>query len=161
MIYSKIENCIGEICRYIIPIKHEYYLGNGRRIAICTLSSVNLLREISNDTKLMNKVAIVGRLLSENRGVDKIINYCITNRELVHLIVCGKDGSGHRAGHSLITLFDKGISKEGKIIMSQSPYPNLVSSYDDVQAIRGRITIHNLIEETNLNFIEAYLDRLV
>jgi len=61
----------------------------------------------------------------------------------------------------IFKLFDKGISKEGKIIMSQSPYPNLVSSYDDVQDIRGRITIHNLIEETNLNFIEAYLDRLV
>lgn len=71
MIYRKIENCIGEICRYVIPIKHEYYLGNGRTIAICTLSSVNLLREISNDTKLMNKVAIVSRLLSKNRELIK------------------------------------------------------------------------------------------
>ena len=161
VIYKKIEDCIGEICKFVIPIKHEYYLGNGTRIAICTLSSVNLLREISNDTKLMNKVAIVGRLLSENRGIDNIIKYCITNRELVHLIVCGKDGNGHKAGHSLISLFDKGISKVGKIIMSKSPYPNLVSSYDDVQSIRGRITIHNLIEETNLNIIAGYLDELV
>lgn len=161
MIYRKIEDCIGEICRFVIPIKHEYYIGNGRRIAICTLSSLNLLREISNDTKLMNKVAIVGRLMSENRGIDNIIKYCITNRELVHLIVCGKDGNGHKAGHSLISLFEKGISKEGKIIMSKSPYPNLVSSYDDVQAIRGRITIHNLMGEIDLNIIDAYLDGLV
>ena len=161
MIYRKIEDCVGEICRFVIPIKHEYYPGNGRRIAICTLSSVNLLREISNYPKLMNKVAIVGRLLSENRGIDKIIKYCITNQELVHLIVCGKDGNGHKAGHSLMTLFEKGISKEGRIIMSKSPYPNLVSSYDDVQVIRGRITIHNLIEEASLNIIDAYLDGLV
>jgi hypothetical protein len=49
---------------------------------------------ISNDAKLMNKVAIVGRLLSENKGIDKIIKYCLTNRELAHLIVCGKDGRG-------------------------------------------------------------------
>ena len=155
MIYRKIEECIGGICRFVIPIKHEYYLGNGRRIAICTLSSINLLREISNDTKLMNKIAIVGRLLSENRGIDNIIKYCITNQELVHLIVCGEDGNGNKAGHSLMTLFEKGISKECKIIMSKSPYPNLISSYDDVQAIRVRITIHNLIEETNLNIIDA------
>ena len=161
MIYRKIEDCIGEICRFVIPIKHEYYLGKGRRIAICTLSSVKLLQEISNDTNLMNKVAIVGRLLSENRGIDNIIKYCIANQELIHLIVCGKDGNGHKAGHSLMTLFEKGISKEGRIIMSKSPYPNLVSSYDDVQDIRGRITIHNLIEETNLNIIDAYLDGLV
>lgn len=161
MVYKEIENCIGQICKYLIPIKHEYYLGNGSRIAICTLSSIKLLIEISNDTKLMNKVALVGRLLSENKGIDKIINYCLTNTELSHLIVCGKDGRGHRAGQSLITLSNKGITKEGKIIMSKSPYPHLVSSYDDVQTFRDRITIHNLIEETNLNSIRVYLERLV
>lgn len=161
MVYKEIENCIGQICKYLIPIKHEYYLGNGSRIAICTLSSIKLLIEISNDTKLMNKVALVGRLLSENKGIDKIINYCLTNTELSHLIVCGKDGRGHRAGHSLITLSNKGITKEGKIIMSKSPYPHLVSSYEDVQTFRNRITIHNLIEETNLNSIRVYLERLV
>lgn len=161
MVYKKIENCIGEICKYIIPIKHEYYLGSGSRIAICTLSSIKLLIEISNDTKLMNKVAVAGRLVSENKGIDKIIKYCLRNRELTHLIVCGKDGRGHRAGHSLISLSDKGITKEGKIILSKSPHPDLVSSYEDVQTFRDRITIHNLMDETNLNSIKAYLDRLV
>jgi tetrahydromethanopterin S-methyltransferase subunit A len=161
LIYKQIENCIGEICKYLIPIKHEYYLGNGRRFAICTLSSIKLLIEISNDTKLMNKVAIVGRLLSENNGIDKIIKYCLTEKELVHLIVCGKDGAGHRPGNSLIALSVNGITKEGKIIMSKSPYPYLVSSYEEVQTFRDRITIHNLIEETNLNSIRAYMDRLV
>ena len=92
MVYKEIENCIGRIYKYFIPIKHEYYVGNGSRIGICTLSSIKLLIEISNDTKLMNKVAIVGRLLSENKGIDKIINYCLTNTQLAHLIVCGKDG---------------------------------------------------------------------
>jgi tetrahydromethanopterin S-methyltransferase subunit A len=161
LIYKQIENCIGEICKYLIPIKHEYYLGNGRRFAICTLSSIKLLIEISNDTKLMNKVAIVGRLLSENNGIDKIIKYCLTEKELVHLIVCGKDGAGHRPRNSLIALSVNGITKEGKIIMSKSPYPYLVSSYEEVQTFRDRITIHNLIEETNLNSIRAYMDRLV
>ena len=55
VIYKKIEDCIGDICKFIIPIKHEYYFGNERGIAICTLSSVNLLREFSNDTELMIK----------------------------------------------------------------------------------------------------------
>lgn len=161
MVYKKIENFVGEICKLIIPIRHEYYLGSGSRIAICTLSSIKLLIEISNDTKLMNKVAIAGRLVSENKGIDKIIKYCLTNHELAHLIVCGKDGRGHRAGHSLILLSDRGITKKGKIIMSKSPYPDLISSYEDVQAFRDRITIHNLMEETNLNSIRDYIDRLV
>ncbi|MGI0033330.1 MAG: tetrahydromethanopterin S-methyltransferase subunit A [Nitrososphaeraceae archaeon] len=160
MIYKKIENSIGELCKYLIPIKHEYYLGNGSRIAICTLSSIKLLIEISNDTKVMNNVAIVGRLLSENKGIDKIIKYCLTNKELVHLIVCGKDARGHRAGDALIALSNSGVTKEGKIIMSKSPSPHIMSTYEEVQSFRNRITIHNLIEETNLNSITSYLDRL-
>jgi len=160
MIYKKIENSIGELCKYLIPIKHEYYLGNGSRIAICTLSSIKLLIEISNDTKVMNNVAIVGRLLSENKGIDKIIKYCLTNKELVHLIVCGKDARGHRAGDALIALSNNGVTKEGKIIMSKSPSPHIMSTYEEVRSFRNRITIHNLIEETNLNSITSYLDRL-
>lgn len=74
MIYEKIENYLGELCKYLIPIEHEYYLGRGSTIAICTLSSIKLLSEISNDTKFMDNIAIVGRLLSENKGIDKIIH---------------------------------------------------------------------------------------
>jgi hypothetical protein len=45
MVYKKFENFVGE-CKFIIPIRHEYYLGSGSRIAICTLSSIKLLIEI-------------------------------------------------------------------------------------------------------------------
>ncbi len=159
MIFKKIENSIGELCKYLIPIKHEYYLGNGKEIAICTLSSIKLLLEISNDIKLMNKVAIVGRLLSENKGIDKIIRYCLSNKEVAHLIVCGNDGRGHRAGDALIALSNNGITKECRIIMSRSPCPRIISSFEEVEMFRNRITVHNLIEQTNLEFIRSYLDR--
>lgn len=161
LIYKKIENCIGEICKFLIPIKQEYYKGDGSKIAICTLSSIKLLTEISNDNRLMNNVAIVGRLLSENKGIDKIINYCIADKEIVHLVVCGKDGHGHRAGDSIIALSENGITREGKIIKSKSPYPHLDSSYEDVETFRGRVTIHNLIEEMDLNRIKSYVDGII
>jgi tetrahydromethanopterin S-methyltransferase subunit A len=161
LIYKKIENLIGEICKFLIPIKQEYYMGNGSKIAICTLSSIKLLTEISSDIRLMNNVAIVGRLLSENKGIDKIINYCIENKELVHLVVCGKDGLGHRGGDSIIALSENGITRDGKIIKSKSPYPHLDSSYKDVETFRDRVTIHNLIEETDLNLIKSYVDRII
>ena len=161
MIYKKIENCIGDICKFLIPIKQEYYNGNGRKIAICTLSSIKLLAEISNDIELMNNVVLVGRLLSENKGIDKIIKYCITNKELEHLVVCGKDAHGHIAGHSIIALWENGITRDGKNIKSKSPYPQLDSSYEDVETLRGRITIHNLIEEMDLNRIKSYVEGII
>ena len=161
LIYKKIENCIGEICKYLLPIKHEHYFGNGSRIAICTLSSIRLLTEISNDTKLMNNLAIAGRLLSENIGIDEIINFCIVNKELEHLVLCGNDSRGHRAGESLIALFKYGITKDGMITNSKSPRPQLHSSYQDVEVFRNRITIHNLIDETNLNLIKSCVDEII
>ena len=155
------ENCIGEICKYLLPIKHEHFVGKGSRIAICTLSSIRLLTEISNDTKLMNNLAIVGRLLSENKGIDDIINYCKVHKELEHLILCGKDSRGHRAGDSLIALSKNGMTKEGMIIKSKSPRPQLLSSYQEVEIFRDRVTVHNLIEETDLNRIRSYVDEII
>lgn len=155
------ENCIGEICKYLLPIKHEHFVGKGSSIAICTLSSIRLLTEISNDAKLMNNLAIVGRLLSENKGIDDIINYCIVNKELKHLILCGKDSRGHRAGDSLVALSKNGMTKEGMIIKSKSPRPQLLSSYREVEIFRDRVTVHNLIEETDLNRIRSYLDEII
>lgn len=161
VIYEKMENCIGEICKYLLPIKHEHFVGKGSRIAICTLSSIRLLTEISNDTKLMNNLAIVGRLLSENKGIEDIINYCIVHKELEHLIICGKDSRGHRAGDSLIALSKNGMTKEGIIIESKSPRPQLRSSYQEVEIFRDRITVHNLIEETDLNRIRSCVDEII
>lgn len=161
VIYEKMENCIGEICKYLLPIKHEHFVGKGSRIAICTLSSIRLLIEISNDTKLMNNLAIVGRLLSENKGIEDIINYCIVHKELEHLIICGKDSRGHRAGDSLIALSKNGMTKEGIIIESKSPRPQLRSSYQEVEIFRERITVHNLIEETDLNRIRSCVDEII
>ena len=155
------ENCIGEICKYLLPIKHEHFVGKGSRIAICTLSSIRLLTKISNDTKLMNNLAIVGRLLSENKGIDDIINYCIVHKELEHLILCGKDSRGHRAGDSLIALSKNGMTKEGMIIKSKSPRAQLLSSYQEVEIFRDRVTVHNLIEETDLNRIRSYVDEII
>jgi tetrahydromethanopterin S-methyltransferase subunit A len=155
------ENCIGEICKYLFPIKDERYVGNGSKIAICTLSSIRLLREISNDTKLMNELAIVGRLLSENKGIDEIINYCNGNRQLEHLVICGRDSRGHRAGESLIALSRNGITKDGIIINSSSPRPQLRSSYQEVELFRKRTTIHNLIEETHLKRVRSFVDELI
>ena len=71
---------VGQLCKILLPIKDEYYFGAGKEIAICTLSSLNLLTQISEDKYLMEKIALVGRLLSENKGIDAIINYSARNK---------------------------------------------------------------------------------
>ncbi|HXW01890.1 MAG TPA: tetrahydromethanopterin S-methyltransferase subunit A, partial [Candidatus Nitrosotenuis sp.] len=65
----------GQLCKILLPINEEMFYGNpSSNVAICTLSSMNLLKEISN-SDLMGKIILVGRLLSENKGIDALIRY--------------------------------------------------------------------------------------
>ena len=69
---KRLEDAAGKLCQALLPIRHEYYLGAGNAVAICTLSSIDLLETVSRSS-LMNKVLIAGTLLSENKGIDAII----------------------------------------------------------------------------------------
>ena len=78
---------VGEICKTVLPIPEEYAKGNpNSSIAICTLSSIDLLKRFSNH-EILNDVSIVGRLLSENKGIDSIVKYINNNQKINTLIV--------------------------------------------------------------------------
>lgn len=61
----KLKNVAGRLCEILIPVKLGYFIGEGKSIAICTLSSLGLLRTISNIDDIMGRILIIGRLLSE------------------------------------------------------------------------------------------------
>jgi hypothetical protein len=52
-----------------LPIKHEYYIGEGKSVAVCTLSSMDLPQTIARTEDVMNRILIVGRLLSEKKEI--------------------------------------------------------------------------------------------
>ena len=132
-------NAIGKICEALIPLKHEYYIGKGKSVAICTLSSIDLLKEISNSVDIMDRILIVGRLLSENEGIDTIINFVLDHSGLHHIIICGKEVKGHQAGQALISLYKNGMNNDGRIIGAKGPYPLLRSSEKDIEEFRKQI----------------------
>ena len=92
----------------LLPVKDEYYMGKGNNIAICTLSSLHLLQTIADDPDIMNRILIVGRLLSENRGIDVLISFALKNQDLRYIIVCGKEVKGHKSGQALLSLHKNG-----------------------------------------------------
>jgi tetrahydromethanopterin S-methyltransferase subunit A len=133
------DDAVGKICEALIPLKHEYYIGKGKSIAICTLSSIDLLKEISNSVDVMNRILLVGRLLSENEGIDTIIKFVLDHTELHHIIICGKEVKGHQAGQALISLYKNGMNNDGRIIGAKGPYPLLRSSQKDIEEFRKQI----------------------
>mgnify|MGYP003551002825 FL=1 len=117
---------------------------------------MNLLKKISN-SELLNHVSIVGRLLSENKGIDSMIKYLNRNKKIKTIIVCGKEVCGHKAGHSLFELHKNGIDNYGRIINSVSPNPFLTVNRSEINYFQNEINLINLIDETNLVTIKNFI----
>jgi len=150
---NKLGDTIGKICEVLLPIPEEFYIGNDNSsICICTLSSIKLLKEIKN-SEIINKVAIVGRLFTENKGIDSIIKYVNQNKKIKTIIVCGKEVWGHKSGHSLFELHKNGVNNNNRIINSTSPDPFLTVSESEIKYFQKEITLVNLIDKTNMKLI--------
>ena len=150
----------GEICKVLLPIPEEVYFGKqNSTIAICTLSSIDLLKEIST-SDLLDHVAIVGRLFSENKGIDSIIKYVNSNKNINTIILCGKEVWGHKAGHSLLQLYKNGINDDCRIINSTSPAPILESNRNEITTFQNQVTIIDKIGETNPTVITELVSSL-
>jgi tetrahydromethanopterin S-methyltransferase subunit A len=151
---KKFDDLAGMICEVVLPIKHEYYLGRGKELAICTLSSIGLLEEISR-SDIMNRVAIAGRLLSENKGIDAMIRFALEHPDLRRVIVCGREVRGHRAGQALLALARNGTDGDGRIIGALGPYPILRSPAPNVEVFRRQVEISDMIGTVDISSLRS------
>jgi len=149
---GSIGDLIGDICKVVLPIKEEFFTGNpNSSIAVCTLGSISLLNDLK-DSEIIHSVSIVGRLFSENKGIDSIVRYVNQNKNIKKIILCGKEVWGHKAGHSLIKLHKNGIDNSKRIIGSTSPKPFLTVTIQEIEYFQT-IELVNLIGEINLQKI--------
>lgn len=140
----------GEVCKKIFPIPEEKFAGNHTsNVAICTLSSIDLLKEISQ-SGVMEKIAIAGRLLSENKGIDELVRFVNQHPGLDTIIVCGKEVIGHRTGHALFCLHKFGTDQNNRIINSTSPDPVLSVSKKEITQFQNQVKLIDKIGETHL-----------
>jgi tetrahydromethanopterin S-methyltransferase subunit A len=154
---KKLENVAGRLCEILIPIKDEYFIGKGKTVAICTLSSMDLLQTIARTEGVMNRILIVGRLLSENKGIDTLIKFTLKHPELRYIVVCGNDVKGHQSGQALLSLYRNGVCRDGKIIGATGPQPFLTHLHADIESFRKQITIYDLIKCGELETVKATL----
>ncbi len=151
-----IEEIAGELCKIILPMEETVYFGNpNSHIAICTLSSISLLKEIKN-SPLMDKISIVGRLLSENKGIDSLVRHVISNN-ITTIILCGKDAVGHRPGHSLLCLYGNSADQNHRIVGSQSPDPIVTLSQEEICRFQNNVNIINRIDTVNISDLNSMI----
>ena len=109
---------------------------------------------------LLDNIAIVGRLFSENKGIDALIRFVNSNKNIKTIILCGKEVWGHKTGDSLLAVYENGIDNSGRIISSKSPDPVLEVSKNEVNQFRNQVNIINKIGETNPVIIKTLVDSL-
>lgn len=151
-IKKKFDDAAGRVCEAVIPVKHERFEGGGREVAICTLGSIDLLEAISA-SPLMAQVAIAGRLLSENKGIDAIIQFASSHPDLKRIVLCGKEVRGHMAGQALLSLHKNGIDSDGRIVGALGPYPSVKSPREMVDRFRKQVDVIDMIGVTDLGQI--------
>src|SRR4030042_494365 len=101
----------------------RYYVGNRNScVVVCTLSSIDLLENFNRPEYLEN-IALVGKDVTENVGIEKIVQNTVSNPRIRFLILCGKESEGHSVGQGLQSLIENGIDENNKIIDARGPIP--------------------------------------
>jgi tetrahydromethanopterin S-methyltransferase subunit A len=155
-----IDDIAGELCRILLPIEEEIFFGDlTSNITVCTLSSMDLLRDISKSS-IIKEVAITGRLLSENKGIDSLVKSIISNEKIDTIILCGKDTLGHKPGDSLLCLYKNGMDVNQKIIGSSSPHPILTVTKKQVSKFQGQVKMINKIGQTSISQLKIVIETL-
>ncbi|MGI0020593.1 MAG: tetrahydromethanopterin S-methyltransferase subunit A [Nitrososphaera sp.] len=149
---KKFDDVAGKICEAVIPVKHESFVGKGSKVAVCTLGSIGLLEEISQ-SDMMERVAIAGRLLSENRGIDAIVQYALSHPSLERIVLCGREVKGHMPGQALLSLYKNGVDSQGRIIGAQGPYPTVESTMEQVDRFRKQVGMIDMVGVTDISQI--------
>ncbi len=127
------------------PVVGEYIVVDpSASIAVCTLASQNYSKQIA-DLKIPG-LAIVGKLETENIGIDKLIKNTIANPNLRFLIVAGVEPAGHLSGNTLLALSENGVDETGRIIGSKGKRPILRNvNQMEVDTFRNQIKMVDLI----------------
>ncbi len=127
------------------PVVGEYLvLEASAPVAVTTLASPEFSTQLANQK--IPGLAIVGKLETENIGIDKIIKNTIANPDLRFLIVAGTDPKGHLCGQTLLALAENGVDATGRVIGSQGKRPILRNvSQAEIEAFRKQVQMINLI----------------
>lgn len=142
-----VENWPVETGRYVVGDKQSC-------IAVCTLSSLDI--ELP-----MDSIAIAGKCVTENIGMEKIIKNIISNPNIRYLLICGVEPKGHYVGQAFKCLVDNGLDDSKRIIGARGAMPFVKNiSNEQIGHFKQQIEIVDMIEEENSEKIMEKVNEL-
>jgi len=136
----------------------RYYIGNENScVAVCTLASIDLLEKFK-DSDHLGKIAIIGKTVTENIGVEKIVQNVVTNPRIRFLILCGQESHGHFVGQAIKSLVENGVDENGNIVGAVGPMPNVKNlTKEQVENFQKQVEIVDLI---NCDDVEKIIENV-
>ncbi len=127
----------------------RFYVGNKNSpVAVCTNATVE---GIILD---MKKVAICGKCVTENIGIEKIIQNIVANPNIRFLLLCGKISKGHFVEQAIMALKQNGVDQDKTIIGAVGNMPHLKGlEIEIIERFRAQIEPINLNGEIDSNIV--------
>ncbi|WP_428937758.1 DUF4346 domain-containing protein [Fontivita pretiosa] len=126
-------------------------------VAVCTLTDLALATQIAQSNA--SEIAITGTMLTENLGIERLIENVLANPNIRFLVVCGADSGqqiGHLAGQSLVALWRSGVDEQMKIIGARGKRPRIRNlPVDAVEHFRKTVEVIDMVNTTDAGAIRA------
>jgi tetrahydromethanopterin S-methyltransferase subunit A len=134
----------------------RYRVGNPcSPIAICTEATISGIKVN------LEKVAVIGKCVTENVGVERIVKNIIANPRIRFLLVCGKVSKGHAVGQTILALKKNGVDQKMRVIGSQGAIPLLKHlTLQEIDRFRKQVMVVDFQGVTNSQKIQFKIEEL-
>ena len=137
-------------------LEGRYRVGNpDSPVAICTMATVDM--EFP-----MDRIAIAGKCVTENMGIEKIVKNTISNPHIRYMIICGKVPMGHFVDNAIISLIDNGVDAEGRIIGARGGIPVVKNlTPQEIERFRRQVTPFPMPDVTDVSKVMEKVEELL
>ncbi|MGE5664927.1 MAG: hypothetical protein ACM31I_11420 [Deltaproteobacteria bacterium] len=127
--------------------------------AVCTLAAEDLYEALLKAP--LPGVALVGKLTTENLGIERLVRNIVANPRISWLLLCGTESRGHRAGECLAALAENSVDSEMRIVGAPGKRARLVNlSFEEVEAFRRGVRVVSRIGLEDVGEIAGLAEEL-
>jgi tetrahydromethanopterin S-methyltransferase subunit A len=128
-------------------------------VAVTTLGSVALAEAVSRQPP--PGLCIVGKVETENVGIEKIIKNVLSNPAIRYLVCTGNEPPKHLTGATILAMFRNGVNEAGRIPGAPGMRPFLTNtSAAEVRAFREQVEPVDMIGCTDVSAIHTRVVQL-
>lgn len=128
-------------------------------VAVTTLGSIPMVQEVA--AAKPKGLCIVGKVETENIGIEKIIKNTLSNPAIRYLVCAGPEPPKHLTGASILALFKNGVDAQGRIPGAPGMRPQLPNtSREEVDAFRRQVEPVDMLGCLDVAAISAKVSEL-